>query len=184
MNKYQLLLSSLERTDRLLSVFNSRLGQTVSWLVFFMMLLMCLVVLLRHGFSLGSIALQESIGYLHALVFLTAAAYTQKQDAHVRVDIFYQHFNARQKAWVNLIGTLLFLLPMSVFIFISSFDYVVQSWYINGQWRFEQSSQPGGLPTVFLLKTFIWCFALLLTLQGIADTCRHLATLLQPKSPQ
>ena len=91
-------------------------GKLVSWFALLMVMVTFTVVLLRYVFDTGSIALQESITYLHASIFLIGAAWTMQQDAHVRVDIFYARFNSETRAWVDLIGSLLLLLPVMVFI--------------------------------------------------------------------
>ena len=129
---------------------NNAVGRGVAWLTALMVLGYCLVVLLRYAFGIGSIALQESVTYLHALVFMLAAAYTLNRDAHVRVDIFYSKWPARRRHWVNLIGSLVLLLPLAIFLLVSSWGYVSDAWA-----RREASSAPGGLAYVYLLKTLI-----------------------------
>jgi TRAP-type mannitol/chloroaromatic compound transport system permease small subunit len=129
-----------------------------------MALLTLLIVVLRYGFGTGWIAMQESVLYLHAAVFLLGAAHTLKADEHVRVDIYYRKMRAKRKALVNLGGTLLLALPVNIFIFMMSWDYVVDSWQL-----LESSQQSGGLPAVFILKSFILVFAATMTLQNIAE---------------
>ncbi|HJL53329.1 MAG TPA: TRAP transporter small permease subunit, partial [Arenicellales bacterium] len=89
--------------------FADATGRCVAWLTIAMMLITCLVVFLRYLLNTGSIALQESVTYLHGIVFLLGIAYTLKQKAHVRVDIIYQRLAPRTKAWLDLLGTLFFL---------------------------------------------------------------------------
>lgn len=151
-------------------------GRLVSWLTFAMVLTTFLVVLLRYLFETGSIALQESILYMHALIFLVGAAYTLKQNAHVRVDIFYQKFSETQRAWVDLLGSLFLLLPSMSFIIYISWDYVTESWRV-----LESSREAGGLPGVYLIKTVIIVMAALMLLQGLATSLRALHTI-QSKS--
>jgi TRAP-type mannitol/chloroaromatic compound transport system permease small subunit len=136
-------------------------GRIIAWLTLAMVLVMFAVVLLRYLLQSGSIALQESISYLHAAVFMLGAAYTLRHDGHVRVDIFYQKCSPLVRAWIDLLGTLLLLFPVCGFIFASSLDYVSASWAIH-----EGSREAGGLDGVFLLKTAIPAMALLLMLQG------------------
>lgn len=138
-------------------------GRAIAWLTVLMVLVQFLVVVLRYGFDLGWIGMQESVTYLHAVVFMLGAAYTLRHEGHVRVDIFYQRFGPRGRAWVDLLGTLLLLLPVCLFILITSWDYVAASW---GQ--LESSKEPGGLPFVYLLKTLLLLMPLLLILQGVA----------------
>lgn len=148
-------------------------GRTVSWLTLGMVLVTFLVVLLRYVFNIGWIALQESINFMHAMVFLTGAAYTLKHNAHVRVDIIYQKLSARAQAWVDLLGYSLVLLPVMLFIFWISWDYVSESWAV-----LESSREAGGLPGVYLLKSSILLMCFLLIMQSIAHTLRALCTIL------
>lgn len=143
---------------------NRKLCVVVSWFTLLMGLLTLLIVVLRYGFGTGWIAMQESVLYLHAAVFLLGSAYTLKADEHVRVDIYYRRMGPKRKALVNLGGTLLLALPVNIFIFIISWDYVIGSWQLM-----EGSQQSGGLPAVFLLKSFILLFAATMTLQNIAE---------------
>ncbi|MGB5278215.1 MAG: TRAP transporter small permease subunit [Gammaproteobacteria bacterium] len=144
-------------------------GRTVSWLTLFMVLVTFIVVVLRYVFDIGWIALQESITYMHALVFLVGAAWAMQQQAHVRVDIFYSRFSARTRAWIDLLGSLLFLLPVMVFIAWISWAYVVDSWGV-----LEGSREAGGLPAVFLLKSLILVLAALLILQALVQVARSI----------
>ena len=136
-------------------------GRGVAWLTLLMTLLTFAIVLLRYGFSLGWIWLQESVTYLHALVFMVAAAWALQTDDHVRVDIFYRARSERYRCGVNLAGTLLFLLPFSLFLLYVAWDYVAASWEM-----WESSREPGGLPLVWLLKSLLLVMPALLLLQA------------------
>jgi TRAP-type mannitol/chloroaromatic compound transport system permease small subunit len=138
-------------------------GRIVAWLTLGTVLVTFAVVVLRYVFNSGSIALQEFISYLHATVFMLGAAYTLKHDGHVRVDIIYRDLGPRAKAWINLFGTLLMLIPVCAFILYISWEYVAVSWSIS-----EGSQEAGGLDAVFLLKTVIPLMASLLLLQGLS----------------
>ncbi len=155
-----------------LESINHKTGTAVAWLTLLMVLVTFLVVVLRYAFDFGSIALQESIIYMHACVFLLGAAYTLQKNAHVRVDIFYQKLSAVNQAWVELFGTLFFLTPTMLFIFIISWEYVSESWAV-----FEGSREAGGLPGVYLLKTTILLMAALMLLQGLANILRAIQTI-------
>jgi TRAP-type mannitol/chloroaromatic compound transport system permease small subunit len=146
----------------------SWLGRTVSWLTLLMTLATFAIVLLRYGFNLGWIWMQESVTYLHAMIFMVAAAWTFQVDEHVRVDIFYRDRSARYHSLVNLAGTLLFLVPFSVFLLIIAWDYVTVAWASR-----EGSREAGGLPLVWLLKSLILVLPLLLLLQSwaTANSC-------------
>ena len=151
-----------------------RLGRGVSWLTLLMVVLTFGVVVLRYGFNHGWIWLQESVTYLHAMVFMVAAAWAFQTDDHVRVDIFYREKSSRHRNWVNLAGTLLFLVPFSVFLLLIGWDYVAASWA-----TMEGSREVGGLPLVFLLKSLILVLPLLLLVQS-GVTVRHCLTQLRP----
>lgn len=146
-----------------IDALNVRIGQLAAWLVLMMVLITFLVVVLRYGFNFGRISLQEFITYLHAFVFMLAGAYTLKHNEHVRVDIFYQDMSLRNRAKVDLFGTLFLLLPFACFILWVSFDYVFNSWKL-----LEGSREAGGLPFVYILKTLIPLMAILLFLQAIS----------------
>ncbi len=137
-----------------------------------MVLITFAVVVLRYAFNTGWIAMQESITYLHALVFMLGAAYTLEQGGHVRVDIFYQKFSEKGRAWVNLLGTALLLYPLMIFIAWISWDYVSESWKVM-----EGSREAGGLPGVFLLKTLLLLMPVAVMLQGLALMLRSLAVI-------
>ena len=147
-------------------------GRGVAWLVLAMTLVTFTVVVLRYGFDLGWIALQESVVYAHGLVFMLGAAYTLKHDEHVRVDVFYGRLGPRGQAWVDLLGTLFLLLPVCLAILFLSLDYVANAWRV-----WESSPQAGGLPGVWLLKSMIPLMAVALLLQGLAGALRAIALL-------
>jgi len=149
--------------DKLSSVTRF-LGHVVAWLTLVMVVVTFAVVGLRYGWNWGSIAMQEFIMYCHANVFMLGAAYTLQQERHVRVDIFYTHLSLRGKAWIDLGGLLLLLLPMCGLILWSSSEYVWRAWQIR-----EGSPETGGIPAVFLLKTLLPLLALTLILQGLAQ---------------
>lgn len=152
-----------------IEAINEFTGRLVSWLSLFMVLTTFAVVILRYVFDTGWIAMQESITYMHALLFLIGAAYTLKHQGHVRVDIFFGKFSARGKAWVDLFGTLFLLMPVCLFILFASWDYVTASWSM-----LESSQEAGGLGGVYLLKSMILVMAALLLLQGMAMILRSL----------
>ena len=168
-------MQRLERLGNQLDAINEWVGRTVAWLTLAMVIVTFAVVLLRYLFNIGWIAMQESITYMHALVFMLGAAYTLKHEGHVRVDIFYRKFSARTRAWVDLLGTLLLLLPVCIFIFWVSWDYVASAWQI-----LESSRETGGLPAVFLLKSVIPLMAGLLILQGLSLAATNVIRLSSP----
>ncbi len=142
-----------------------------------MVLLTFAVVVLRYGFNFGRIYLQEIITYMHAAVFMLAAAWTFRLDKQVRVDVWYRAMSARRQAWVNVLGSIFFLLPTAAVLLWLSYDYAERAWALG-----EASRETGGLPFLYLLKAVIPVTAVLLLLQGVADICRRVADLLEPKS--
>ena len=136
-----------------------------------MTLTTCLIILLAIGFGFGWVWLQEAVTYMHGILFMTAAAYTLAVDEHVRIDVLYARLNARGQAWVNLLGSLFLLLPTCVLIGWMSWHYVLASWAV-----LERSSESGGIPALFLLKSFLFVFVALMVLQALAVIAR--ATLL------
>ncbi len=137
------------------------LGQAVAWLTLAMVLVTFTVVVCRYAFNLGWIWLQDSIVYLHACVFMLAAAWALQRDEHVRVDIFYRDRTPRQKALVDALGILVFLAPFCIFLMVVSWNYVAVSWQIQ-----EGSREASGLPWVYLLKTLILLMPALVLLQA------------------
>jgi TRAP-type mannitol/chloroaromatic compound transport system permease small subunit len=139
----------------------------ISWLTLLMVALVVTVVIMRYYLEFGSIALQESVTYIHAMVFMLGLAFTLKRGGHVRVDIFYRQFSVRRKALVDLLGGVFFLIPVCVLIFISSWDYVLSSWSIA-----ESSAENDGLPYIYLLKTLMLIMPITLLLQGVSEILR------------
>ncbi len=137
-----------------LEILFDRFSDAMGWIAGVLNLLMLINVfydaIMRYFFSTGSIALQETEWHLFAMVFLFGIAYGLKEDGHVRVDVLYDRFSARNKAIVNIAGTVLFLLPLSVLIIEGSVWYVQEA-YSSG----EISGDPGGLPYRWLIKLVI-----------------------------
>ena len=148
-------------------------GTTTAWLTGIMVIIACIVVGLRHVFDIGSIALQESVTYMHAAVFMLGTAYTLKHDGHVRVDILHKKMSARTRAWVEVLGSLLFTLPLMIFIGWGSVEFVQESWRVN-----EGSTDSGGIGGVYLLKTLLPIMAVSVSLQALAELLRSLLVLM------
>jgi TRAP-type mannitol/chloroaromatic compound transport system permease small subunit len=173
-----MLLTLANKLVCIIDSFTEILGKLISWLTLLMVLLTFIIVVLRYGFNLGWIAMQESVLYFHGIVFMFGAAYTLKHNGHVRVDIFYQKFSSKQKAWVNLIGGLVLLMPVCLFIFFISLNYVLAAWQIM-----ERSSEAGGLPLVYLNKTLILALAITMVFQGVAEVLRNLFVISSSNKP-
>ena len=138
-------------------------GRFVAWLALAMVLVQFVVVAMRYVFGLSVLAMQESIWYMHSIIFLVAAGYTLLHNAHVRVDVLYGNVDRRKKALIDLGGVLVILLPMCIATVWLSWDYVLNAWRVR-----EGSVEVSGIPAVYLLKTCIWLFAGTLALQGVA----------------
>lgn len=147
-------------------------GRAVAWLTLAMVLATMAVVVLRYGFSIGVIWLQESVTWMHGLVFMLGAAWTLRHDGHVRVDLFYSRMEPRRRALVDLIGTLLLLVPTCAWLLVESLPYVASSWR-----ALERSRESGGLPALYLLKAVIPVMAGLLMLQGLSEALRAIGRL-------
>ena len=167
------MLALTNHMIKLIDGMTDFVGRAVSWLTVIMVLMVLTVVVTRYFLQVGSIALQESITYLHAAVFLLGISHALKQDGHVRVDILYRQLSLRRRAFVNFFGGVFFLIPVSVFIFYSSWDYVLASWSIR-----ETSPENDGLPIVYLLKTLMIVMPVTLFFQGIAEILRSLLFLI------
>ena len=151
-----------------IDAFTEAIGRAISWLTLAMVGLVVVVVVLRYCLGIGSIALQESLTYMHAIVFLMGAAFTLKRKGHVNVDIFYQKFTLRTKAFIQILGTLIFLMPVCIVILVLSWDYVMNSWAIE-----EVSNEADGLPWVYLLKTLLLLMPVCLILQGFSELIKN-----------
>lgn len=158
---------------------NETVGRWVAWLALAMALTQFGVVISRYVFNIGHTAVQESIWYMHGLIFTLGAGYTLLHDGHVRVDIFYREARARKKALIDALGVVFLLLPVCVLTVQLSWSYVVNSWYNfnSGTWVLEGSTEVSGLPLIFLLKTAVPVFAILLGLQGVSMLIKALAYL-------
>ncbi len=162
----------LEKTQSNINRLNDWLGRSVAWFILAMVLITFFNVVMRYGFNFGLITIQESVIYLHSFVFMLAIAYTYKHNEHVRVDIFYANYSDKQKAWVDLLGTLFLLFPFCLYLTFSSWEYTANSWKL-----LEGSREAGGLPLVFILKSLIPLMPVLLLLQGISTVCSSLITI-------
>ena len=142
-----------------------------------MVIVTFIVVIMRYVFDAGLIWVQESVVWMHAVVFMLGAAYTLHAEEHVRVDIFYRTMSARRRAWVDLAGVVIFLMPLCAFLAWASFDFVAQSWRLG-----ESSRESGGLPYPFipLLKTVLLLMPVAVALQGVSLCLKSVQALRGP----
>jgi TRAP-type mannitol/chloroaromatic compound transport system permease small subunit len=166
-----MLTTLADRIDRL----NRTVGRAAAWLALAIVLVQFALVVGRYAFDLGSIWLTEAVTYGHAGLIMLAAAWTLSAGGHVRVDVFYAHAGARTRALVDLAGSLLLLLPFMLVLVWLSAPYAARSWTV-----LERSQEVGGLPLVFVLKTLIPVFAVLMAMQGVAQAIRAASLLIPP----
>lgn len=159
-------ITVLYRLRAALQIFLNAIGRTTAWLSLIMVLVMFAVVLMRYVFGTSFIWLQESIVYMHGLLFMLASAYTLSIDGHVRVDIFYREASERKKAITNLIGVYVLLFPFMFLLVDMALPYVLTAWDVR-----EGSKETSGIQAIYLLKTVILAFAWTMILQGISLAC-------------
>jgi len=163
------------RCMRAIDAMSERLGAGVAWLTVAMIALGAWNALARYfnrlGYDLASNAYIEAQWYLFSLVFLFGAAPALREGAHVRVDVIYGRLSRTTRAWIDLLGSLLFLIPFAVVGIVLSWPVVVESWRV-----LEVSPDPGGLPR-FPIKSVIPVALGLLALQGVAEVVRNVARL-------
>ena len=153
---------------RAIDALNEWLGRGVAWLTLGCVLTCFTVVVLRYAFDTGYPWLQELYVWQHATVFMVGAGYTMLHRGHVNVDVVYGRLSDRGRAWVDVLGTLLFLFPWLAVLALTSAPFVLSSWAIS-----ETSSTSDGMPAVYLLKSVLWIFCALLFLQGLALLVRR-----------
>lgn len=160
-------MKTLYRIANAIDALNIRVGNAIAWTAFIMVLVQFGVVILRYVFAFSNIALSESIWYMHGLLFMIGAGYTLLYDGHVRVDVFYREASPRYKAWVDLLGSLLFVIPLCILTVWLSWGYVINAWIV-----LEGSTELAGLPLIFLYKTVIWVFAAFVGMQGLSTAIK------------
>jgi TRAP-type mannitol/chloroaromatic compound transport system permease small subunit len=159
----------LRRLVAVIDWFNDLTGRWVAWLTLGTVLVCFAVVVLRYAFSIGFIWMQDLYVWMHAVVFLLGAGYTFRNGGHVRVDILYGRASPTRKAWVDIVGTLIFLFPWLAVLAWDSQGFILGSWQLK-----ESSQQTGGMPGMYLLKAGIWVFCILVGLQGLALLSRSI----------
>ena len=166
------IMNGFRKVFGIIDSLNNRVGQAVSWLTLFLVIITIYDVLMRYVFRSGSIWIQEAEWHLFSANFMLAGGWTLLRDGHVRVDLFYSKFTPRTKALIDLGGAVFFLIPYCALIVWASFPYVADSW---GMW--EGSQDPGGLPGRFILKTVIPVTFILIGFQGISQIMKNIFVL-------
>ena len=161
---------SLNRLDR----FSIATGKLTSWLTLAMVVVTTIIVVMRYWFDAGFIWLQESVTWMHAVVFMVGAAYTLQQEEHVRVDIFYRAASDKGRAWVDFSGTIIFLFPLCAFLVYTSYGFAAASWSLH-----ESSRESGGLPypLIPILKSALLFMPMALSIQGVSLLMKSVATI-------
>ena len=153
----------IKKFIKYIDIFNNKLGTFVSWFTGILVITVCFDVFTRYFLQSSFVALQELEWHFFSIIFLLGAAYTLQTDNHVRVDVFYSKFSKKNKAIVNLLGTVLFFIPFCLLVIYSSKNFVLQSFQIG-----ETSPDPGGLPARYILKSVLPISFLFLFLQALA----------------
>ena len=167
--------NTVERVAGAIDRAIAAIGRAATWCCLYVVIAEFAVVVMRYALGIGSIKLSESVLYAHAGLFMLAAAWTLQVEGHVRVDIFYAQASSRTRALIDLIGAVVLLLPFAAVLVLLSVPYVGRSWTI-----LERSREASGLPIVYLLKTLIPLFAILIGLQGVVQAIRAALVLSGP----
>jgi TRAP-type mannitol/chloroaromatic compound transport system permease small subunit len=157
---------------RVISALNRFLGNTFAWLSLVMVIVCFTVVVQRYAFGVTHLWMQDLYVWLNGAMFTAVAGFALLRDDHVRVDIFYRPARIRTKAIVDLIGVVFFLLPFCWIVYKYSWNYINRSWRL-----YESSGNVGGMPGLYILKTFILVFVVVVALQGIAWILRSILVL-------
>lgn len=160
-------MNGLATLVRWIDRLNGAIGVTVSWLILPVVLIAFAVVVLRYAFSMGFPWFQELYIWLHGAAFMLAMAWVLRDGGHVRVDLFYKKWSVRKRAWADLLGVFVFLVPMMGSILYLSWPLVQRSWRIM-----EKSATSDGLTYLYLLKTLLPAACVLVLLQGLAIAAR------------
>ena len=165
-------VQALALIARAISAVNRLVGKVFAWLSLAVVVVCFAVVVERYAFHISILWMQDLYVWLSGAMFTAVAGFALLRDDHVRVDIFYRPASVRWKAVADLIGVVLFLLPFTIVITLYAYPFVARSWGLH-----EGSANVGGMPGLFVLKSFILVFAWLIALQGIAMGCRSILVL-------
>jgi TRAP-type mannitol/chloroaromatic compound transport system permease small subunit len=165
-------MRALASIVRAISRLNGLIGFLLSFLSLAIVLICFSVVVLRYGFRTGSVPLQDAYVWLNGAMFMGIAGYTLLKDGHVRVDIFYREASTRRRALVDIAGSLFFITPFLVLLTVYAWPYVERSWAMS-----ESSPNFGGLPALYVLKSFLLVFVAVVGLQTLAVVGRGILVL-------
>ena len=145
------------------------IANTLAYLLALMIILVFITVFARYMLNVGYVALQELIMYFHAILFMFGVSYALKEKSHVKIDIIYNSLNKKYQHYISMLGTIIFIIPTSIFITYSSMDMVIQSWLL-----LEGSSEAGGLDLIFILKSVIPITGFLIFIQALSDIIKYM----------
>ncbi len=160
-------MQMLENFVNFVDSLSDKIGHLVGWMTTLMVLVVFYDTVMRYAFNVGNVALQELEWHLFAIVFLLGAAYTLKDDGHVRVDILYVNLSKKTKAWIDFLGVFVLLIPFSVMVILSTRGFIMNSWAVR-----EVSPDPGGLPAYYIIKSMIPLGFSLLIVQGLSEAAK------------
>ncbi len=152
----------LLKLEQLINGFSDLLGKIAAVLLVLLLFNVFFDVIMRYMFNDVSIGMQELEWHLYATVFLLGVSYALRHDGHVRVDIIYEGLSAKRQGWIDLVGTLVFLLPFTLLVFYYGLDFVAESWDMS-----EQSGDPGGLPYRWAIKSMIPIAFMSMAISGV-----------------
>ena len=144
------------------------IAKILTYLLVSMIILVFITVIIRYMLNISYVALQELVMYFHALIFMFGLSYALKEKSHVKIDIIYNSLSKKNQYFISMLGTIIFIIPTSLFITYSSIDMVTQSWSL-----LEGSSEAGGLDLVFILKSVIPITGVLIFLQALSDIIKY-----------
>ena len=165
-------MSALAQLSKFIYRFNTIIGYLCAFFVFSMVIVVFTVVVLRYGFNIGFIWMQEVYVWLHSFVFMLGAGFTYLANEHVRIDVFYREASKKYKATVDLFGNIFLLLPFLYIIWNYSYPFVYRSFLMG-----EVSREAGGMPALYILKSAILWFCLVLFLQLVSNVIKSILTL-------
>ena len=165
-------MSALAQLSKFIDRFNTIIGYLCAFFVFSMVIVVFTVVVLRYGFNIGFIWMQEVYVWLHSFVFMLGAGFTYLANEHVRIDVFYREASKKYKATVDLFGNTFLLLPFLYIIWNYSYPFVYRSFLMG-----EVSREAGGMPALYILKSAILWFCLVLFLQLVSNVIKSILTL-------
>lgn len=167
------MLQMLAALMRAINGLNRTVGRVFSWLALGIVLVCFAVVVERYVFNNTRLWAQDLYVWLNGFMFTAVAGFALLRDDHVRVDIFYRPGTVRHKAICDAIGVLIFLFPFMFVVIHFGLPFVQRSWRI-----LENSANIGGMPGLYILKTFIVVFGVLVFLQGLAMLIRSTLVIL------